>query len=153
MMGEQSKLSSKYRRLNIYNRSLTDGNERNKWRVHPMLQTMCSKLELPKVVLETAWQIYCRVVDLKLTRGHPSGEFCIACLHISARIHHIPRALIDIINTIHHKVGNMQKIIRILTDKVFSLIKSQIQTDFSRFLRILLWRRYANTYGISTTGH
>ncbi len=107
-----------YNRLDKIQTSLIDSLERNKWEAKPKLELLCSKLNIPAYIKETAWRIYIEAAKKKLTMGRSIIGFVAASLYAAIRIHELPRLLDEVSDselvprkTVHHALGLLIKII------------------------------------------
>jgi transcription initiation factor TFIIB len=107
-----------YNRLDKIQTSLIDSLERNKWEAKPKLELLCSKLNIPTYIKETAWRIYIEAAKLKLTMGRSIIGFVAASLYSAIRIHELPRILDEVSDselvprkTVHHALGLLIKIV------------------------------------------
>jgi len=107
-----------YNRLDKIQTSLIDSLERNKWEAKPKLELLCSKLNIPVYIKETAWRIYVEAAKKKLTMGRSIIGFVAASLYAAIRIHELPRLLDEVSDSdlvprknVHQALGLLVKII------------------------------------------
>ncbi|MBD3339470.1 MAG: hypothetical protein GF353_10195 [Candidatus Lokiarchaeota archaeon] len=85
-----------FSRLSKIQNSLISSIERNFWEAKPKLKMLCSKLNVPEYISESAWKIYSLVAKKKLTMGRSINGFIAAALYASIRVHDFPRLLDEI---------------------------------------------------------
>ena len=85
-----------FNRLDKIQVSLIGGIERNLWEARPKLNMLCSKLNIPIHIRETAWNIYKECAKKKLTMGRSIIGFVAASLYSAIRIHELPRILDEV---------------------------------------------------------
>jgi len=83
-------------RLSKIQNSLISSIERNFWEAKPKLKMLCSKLNIPEYISESAWKIYSIVAKKKLTMGRSIDGFIAGALYASIRVHDFPRLLDEI---------------------------------------------------------
>ncbi len=114
LMGAKGKIL--YKRLDKIQNSLISSLERNYWEAKPNLVALCSKLNIPQHIKETAWNIYVECAKLKLTMGRTIIGFITASLYAAIRIHELPRILDEVCDselvsrrTVHRALGMIIK--------------------------------------------
>ena len=85
-----------FTRLSKIQNSLISSIERNFWEAKPKLKMLCSKLNIPEYISETAWKIYSIVAKKKLTMGRSINGFIAGALYAAIRVHNFPRLLDEI---------------------------------------------------------
>ena len=85
-----------FSRLSKIQNSLVSSIERNFWEAKPKLKMLCSKMNIPEYIKETAWKIYTLVAKKRLTMGRSIDGFVCASLYCAIRIHEFPRLLEEI---------------------------------------------------------
>jgi transcription initiation factor TFIIB len=85
-----------FSRLAKIQNSLVSSIERNFWEAKPKLRMICSKLNIPEYISETAWKIYSIVAKKKLTMGRSINGFIAGALYAAIRVHEFPRLLDEI---------------------------------------------------------
>jgi transcription initiation factor TFIIB len=85
-----------FSRLSKIQNSLVSSIERNFWEAKPKLKILCSKMNIPEYIKETAWKIYTMVAKKRLTMGRSIDGFVGAALYSAIRIHEFPRLLEEI---------------------------------------------------------
>jgi len=85
-----------FSRLSKIQNSLVSSIERNFWEAKPKLKILCSKMNIPEYIKETAWKIYIMVAKKRLTMGRSIEGFVGAALYSAIRIHEFPRLLEEI---------------------------------------------------------
>jgi transcription initiation factor TFIIB len=93
-----SKKKQLYERLNKINNSMVNGWERNLWVAKPKLFIIARKLNIPDYIVETAWRIYVKVAEKKLTMGRSILEFICASLIVASRVNKHPLLIEEIID-------------------------------------------------------
>jgi transcription initiation factor TFIIB len=88
-----AKCKTLFSRLSKIQNSLVSSIERNFWEAKPKLKMLCSKLNIPEYIKETAWRIYTIVAKKRLTMGRSIDGFIGASLYCAIRIHKFPRLL------------------------------------------------------------
>ncbi len=91
-----NKKKANLKRLSKIQNSLISGVERNLWEARPKLKMLCSKLNLPIHIKNTAWRIYKEVAKLKLTMGRTIDGFIGASLYAAIRINQFPKILAEV---------------------------------------------------------
>lgn len=91
-----SKKAYLFRRLIKINSSLVTSVERNHWEARPKLKKMASTLEIPNYITSTAWKVYKRCVEMKLTMGRSISSFVSASLYAAIRVHNFPRMIDEV---------------------------------------------------------
>jgi len=85
-----------FSRLSKIQQSLISSIERNFWEAKPKLKMLCSKMNIPEYIKETAWKIYSEVAKKKLTMGRSIDGFIAAALYAAIRVHEFPRLLEEV---------------------------------------------------------
>ncbi|MFX1258200.1 MAG: transcription initiation factor IIB family protein [Promethearchaeota archaeon] len=85
-----------FSRLSKIQNSLISSIERNFWEAKPKLKMLCSKLNIPEYISESAWKIYSLVAKKKLTMGRSINGFIAGALYAAIRVHNFPRLLDEI---------------------------------------------------------
>ncbi|MGQ4874502.1 MAG: transcription initiation factor IIB [Promethearchaeia archaeon] len=85
-----------FSRLSKIQNSLISSIERNFWEAKPKLKMLCSKLNIPEYIGETAWKIYSVVAKKKLTMGRSINGFISGSLYAAIRVHDFPRLLDEV---------------------------------------------------------
>ena len=85
-----------FSRLSKNQKSLVNSIERNFWEAKPKLNLLCSKMNIPEYIRETAWKIYTTSAKKKLTMGRSIDGFICAALYAAIRIHEFPRLLEEV---------------------------------------------------------
>ncbi len=85
-----------FSRLSKIQKSLVNSIERNFWEAKPKLNLLCSKMNIPEYIRETAWKIYTVSAKKKLTMGRSIDGFICAALYAAIRIHEFPRLLEEV---------------------------------------------------------
>lgn len=85
-----------FSRLSKIQKSLVNSIERNFWEAKPKLNLLCSKMNIPEFIRETAWKIYTVSAKKKLTMGRSIDGFIGASLYAAIRIHEFPRLLEEV---------------------------------------------------------
>ncbi len=83
-------------RLSKIQQSLISSIERNFWEAKPKLKMLCSKMNIPEYIRDTAWKIYSEVAKRKLTMGRSIDGFIAASLYAAIRVHEFPRLLEEV---------------------------------------------------------
>jgi len=83
-------------RLSKVQNSLISSIERNFWEANPRLKMLCTKLNIPSAIKETAWKIYKKCAEKKLTMGRSIIAFISASLYAAIRIHEFPKVMDEI---------------------------------------------------------
>lgn len=122
-----------YFKLSRYNTSLLSSVERNFWEAMPFLQSVCSRLRLPNHVEKTAWLIYSECAKKRLTMGRSIQGFACASIHVSARIHDVPRVYEDIYAFATEEVTAklMNKILSIVIKDVLPCLREKYGNKFA----------------------
>ena len=95
-----SKNKTLFNRLSKINNSLISSIERNFWEAEPQLKLICSKLNIPKYIKETAWRIYEEGIKKKLAQGRSVAGLIGGALYISIRVHEFPRLLDEVVEAL-----------------------------------------------------
>ncbi len=82
---------SLYHRLSKIQQSFVSSLERNIWEARPQFKQLCDKLNIPDYIRATAWKIYLRCANKKLTMGRGIEIFLGSSLYVAIRIHKFPR--------------------------------------------------------------
>ncbi len=85
-----------FSRLSKIQNSLISSIERNFWEAKPKLKMLCSKLNIPEYISESAWKIYSLVAKKKLTMGRSINGFIAGALYAAIRVHEFPRLLDEV---------------------------------------------------------
>ncbi len=85
-----------FSRLSKIQQSLISSIERNFWEAKPKLKMLCSKMNIPEYIKETAWKIYSEAAKRKLTMGRSIDGFIAASLYAAIRVHEFPRLLEEV---------------------------------------------------------
>ena len=85
-----------FSRLSKIQNSLISSIERNFWEAKPKLKMLCSKLNIPEYISESAWKIYSLVAKKKLTMGRSINGFIAGSLYAAIRVHDFPRLLDEV---------------------------------------------------------
>jgi len=85
-----------FSRLSKIQNSLISSIERNFWEAKPKLKMLCSKLNIPEYISESAWKIYSLVAKKKLTMGRSINGFIAGALYAAIRVHDFPRLLDEV---------------------------------------------------------
>lgn len=85
-----------FSRLSKIQNSLISSIERNFWEAKPKLKMLCSKLNIPEYISESAWKIYSVVAKKKLTMGRSINGFIAGALYAAIRVHNFPRLLDEV---------------------------------------------------------
>ncbi len=85
-----------FSRLSKIQNSLISSIERNFWEAKPKLKMLCSKLNIPEYISNSAWKIYSIVAKKKLTMGRSINGFISGALYAAIRVHDFPRLLDEI---------------------------------------------------------
>jgi len=85
-----------FSRLSKIQNSLISSIERNFWEAKPKLKMLCSKLNVPDYISDSAWKIYSLVAKKKLTMGRSINGFIAGALYASIRVHDFPRLLDEV---------------------------------------------------------
>ena len=85
-----------FSRLSKIQNSLISSIERNFWEAKPKLKMLCSKLNIPEYISDSAWKIYSIVAKKKLTMGRSINGFISGALYAAIRVHDFPRLLDEI---------------------------------------------------------
>jgi transcription initiation factor TFIIB len=86
-----------FSRLAKIQNSLISSIERNFWEAKPKLKMICTKLNIPEYIADTAWKIYCVAAKRKLTMGRSISGFITGSLYAAIRIHDFPRLFDEIV--------------------------------------------------------
>ena len=85
-----------FSRLSKIQNSLISSIERNFWEAKPKLKMLCSKLNIPDYISDSAWKIYSLVAKKKLTMGRSINGFIAGALYAAIRVHDFPRLLDEV---------------------------------------------------------
>ncbi|MFX1392808.1 MAG: transcription initiation factor IIB family protein [Promethearchaeota archaeon] len=85
-----------FSRLSKIQNSLISSIERNFWEAKPKLKMLCSKLNIPEYISDSAWKIYSLVAKKKLTMGRSINGFIAGALYAAIRVHDFPRLLDEV---------------------------------------------------------
>jgi len=85
-----------FSRLSKIQNSLISSIERNFWEAKPKLKMLCSKLNIPDYISNSAWKIYSLVAKKKLTMGRSINGFIAGALYAAIRVHDFPRLLDEV---------------------------------------------------------
>ena len=85
-----------FSRLSQIQNSLISSIERNFWEAKPKLKMLCSKLNIPDYISDSAWKIYSLVAKKKLTMGRSINGFIAGALYAAIRVHDFPRLLDEV---------------------------------------------------------
>jgi transcription initiation factor TFIIB len=85
-----------FSRLSKIQNSLISSIERNFWEAKPKLKMLCSKLNIPDYISDSAWKIYSIVAKKKLTMGRSINGFIAGALYAAIRVHDFPRLLDEV---------------------------------------------------------
>jgi transcription initiation factor TFIIB len=85
-----------FSRLSKIQNSLISSIERNFWEAKPKLKMLCSKLNIPEYISDSAWKIYSVVAKKKLTMGRSINGFIAGSLYAAIRVHDFPRLLDEV---------------------------------------------------------
>ncbi|TFG28751.1 MAG: hypothetical protein EU532_04600 [Promethearchaeota archaeon] len=85
-----------FSRLSKIQNSLISSIERNFWEAKPKLKMLCSKLNIPEYISDSAWKIYSVVAKKKLTMGRSINGFIAGALYAAIRVHDFPRLLDEV---------------------------------------------------------
>ena len=85
-----------FSRLSKIQNSLISSIERNFWEAKPKLKMLCSKLNIPEYISDSAWKIYSIVARKKLTMGRSINGFIAGALYAAIRVHDFPRLLDEV---------------------------------------------------------
>lgn len=75
-----------------------ESNDRNLNKANYELDRLCSQLEMPRLVKETAGQIYKKSFKAGMIRGYPIDAMVAASVYAAARVRRVPRTLDEISN-------------------------------------------------------
>lgn len=107
--------------LESNNRSLNNANRE--------LDRICSQLEVPKTVKETAGQLYKKSFKAGMIKGYPIDSMIAASVYASARIRRVPRTLDEISNATQINKKRLGQCYRILINRMNYKIPATKPTD------------------------
>jgi transcription initiation factor TFIIB len=88
-----------FSRLSKIQGSLINSLERNYWEARPKMGSICTRLNLPDYIQETAWSIYKISAKKKLTMGRSIEGFVAASVYAAIRVHEYPRLLEEVVES------------------------------------------------------
>ncbi|WBW73253.1 transcription factor TFIIB [Schizosaccharomyces osmophilus] len=101
-------------------RSVQVRGEKNLLTAYKEIGAMCDAISLPKVIADTAKQLYKRVDDHKALKGKSSQSIIAACIYIACRQGKVPRTFMEICtltNVPKKEIGRVYKTLqRMLTE-------------------------------------
>ena len=124
------KLSQLYRlrrwQLRIKNQ---DSKDRNLKKANQELERLCSQLDVPRSVKETAGKIYKKSFEAGVIRGYPIDSMVAASVYAAARVRRVPRTLEEIANATLITKKRVAQCYRIIINRMHYKIHLSRPTD------------------------
>ncbi len=107
-----------------------DSKDRNLNKANQELERLCSQLDVPRHVKETAGQLYKKAFEAGVIRGYPIESMVSACVYAAARIRRVPRTLDEISNASRITKKRVAQSYRILVTRMGIRIPLSRAKDF-----------------------
>lgn len=106
-----------------------ESNDRNLNNANRELDRICSQLEVPRTVKETAGQLYKKSFQAGMLKGYPIDSMIAASVYASARVRRVPRTLEEISNATQISKKRLGQCYRILVNRMQYKIPATRPTD------------------------
>lgn len=106
-----------------------ESSDRNLNKANRELDRICSQLEVPKTVKETAGQLYKKSFQAGMIRGYPIDSMIAASVYASARIRRVPRTLDEVSNATQITKKRLGQCYRLLINRMHFKIPAIRPTD------------------------
>ncbi|KAJ3194098.1 transcription initiation factor IIB [Irineochytrium annulatum] len=103
------------------------------------IQTLCEKMGVGKVVVDSAKQIFKRVEDDKILKGKPNESVMAACIYLACRFNHVTRTFKEVCNVTNvpkKEIGRCYKIMQPLFESTQAVSLDSYIIRFSDALEL-----------------
>ena len=107
-----------------------DSKDRNLSKASQELERLCSQLDIPRHVKETAGQLYKKSFEAGVIRGYPIESMIAASVYAGARVRRVPRTLDEIANASRISKNRVAQSYRILVTRMSYKIPPSRPKDF-----------------------
>ena len=107
-----------------------DSKDRNLSKASQELERLCSQLDIPRHVKETAGQLYKKSFEAGVIRGYPIESMIAASVYAGARVRRVPRTLDEIANASRISKKRVAQSYRILVTRMSYKIPPSRPKDF-----------------------
>ena len=107
-----------------------DNKDRNLNKANQELERLCSQLDIPRNVKETAGRLYKKAYEANIIRGYSIESMISACVYAAARIRRVPRTLDEISNASHITKKRVAFSYRIIANRMGIKIPLSRAKDF-----------------------
>ncbi len=106
-----------------------ESKDRNLNKANRELDRICSQLEVPKIVKETAGQLYKKSFQAGMIKGYPIDSMIAASVYASARVRRVPRTLDEVSDATQISKKRLGQCYRLLINRMHYKIPATRPTD------------------------
>lgn len=106
-----------------------ESKDRNLLKANRELDRLCSQLEMPRTVKETAGQIYKKSFEAGMLKGYPIDSMVAAAVYAAARVRRVPRTLDEVADATQITKKRLAQLYRIIVNRMNYKIPPTKPTD------------------------